>query len=423
MLGDVTVDGVGIVNRFAFAVSVLATGALAGAAVWLILYAMDVGLEIVWDRAASWFGRFYPVLMCVAGGVVIGLFARRYGPYPEDLRTVMAKVKRDGRYEHDKLGRMSVAALLPLVFGGSVGPEAGLTGVIAGLCSWAADRMRRFGAGFRELTEAGVTATLSALFTAPLYGFVAGVSGQTSDEDPKALPRWAKAAVYACAIAGALAAFLLLSHFIGGGMPLPHFEWESVGADEAVWFVPLVIAGSLGGWLFCVSDALLSRLSDRIGDRRVLKPVAAGLLLGVCGVLLPFTMFSGESQSEEISGMWTAMAPALLIATGVVKILVTAMCVNMGWRGGHFFPVIFAGISIGYGMAAITGADPVFCLCVVTAALVGGVMRKPVMAVLLLFLCFPLLAAVPMLVAAFVGSRLPLPGSLRPSEAEAPGLE
>ena len=121
-------------------------------------------------------------------------------------------------------------------------------------------------------------------------------------------------------------------------------------------------------------------------------------------------MFSGEAQAEELDAVWTGMGALVLLATGFVKIAVTAMCVNMGWRGGHFFPVIFAGISIGYGMSLLTGTDPVFCLCVVTAALVGGVMRKPVMAVLLLFLCFPLLAAIPMLIAAFVGSRIPLPG-------------
>lgn len=413
-----------VVNRLVFILSVILTGAIAGFFVWLVLFVMDVGLTLVWDGLSSWFGRFYPVLMCVIGGIVIGLFARRFGNYPEDLRTVMAKVKRDGGYDYDKLGRMSVAAVLPLVFGGSVGPEAGLTGVIAGLCTWAGQRMRRFGSDFRELTEAGVTATLSALFTAPLYGFASGMGGRTAgDSGEGSTPRWVKAVVYACAIAGALAAMLLLTHYVGGGLPLPHYEWDAVGTNELVWLVPLILIGALAGWLFCVSDALLSRVSGRFGDRPLLKPVVAGAVLGVCGVVLPFTMFSGESQAVELDSLWTGMGAALLLVTGFVKILVTAMCVNMGWRGGHFFPTIFAGISIGYGMALLSGADPVFCLCTVTAALVGGVMRKPLMAVLLLFLCFPLLAAIPMALAAFVGSRIPLPSWVSEAEREMGELE
>ena len=103
-------NGTRAVNRLIFILSVVLTGAVAGFFVWLVLFIMDVGLELVWDGMSSWFGRYYPILMCVVGGVVIGLFARRYGNYPEDLRTVMAKVKRDGRYGYDKLGRMSVAA-------------------------------------------------------------------------------------------------------------------------------------------------------------------------------------------------------------------------------------------------------------------------------------------------------------------------
>ena len=410
-------NGTRAVNRLIFILSVVLTGAVAGFFVWLVLFIMDVGLELVWDGMSSWFGRYYPILMCVVGGVVIGLFARRYGNYPEDLRTVMAKVKRDGRYGYDKLGRMSVAAVLPLVFGGSIGPEAGLTGVIAGLCSWVGDRMRRFGSDFRELTEAGVTATLSALFTAPLYGFASGMSGRPSDDgEAPAVSKWTRAAIYICAIVGALASMVLLTHFIGGGMPLPHYEWESIGTEELIWTVPLMLVGAVAGWLFCVSDALLSRVSDRIGDRPVLKPVVAGAILGICGVVLPFTMFSGESQAVELDSIWAGMGAAILLTTGFIKILITAMCVNMGWRGGHFFPVIFAGISIGYGTALLTGTDPVFCLCVVTAALVGGVMRRPVMAVLLLFLCFPLMAAIPMVLAAFVGSRIPLPSWVAEAE-------
>ena len=406
-------------NRALFLLSVILTGAIAGSLVWLILFVMNSGLDFIWNQMSSCFGTLYPVVMCIIGGVVIGLFARRYGQYPEDLRAVMSRVKRDGGYGYDKLGRISVAAVLPLVFGGSVGPEAGLTGVIAGLCSWVSDRMRRFGRDFRELSEAGVAATMSALFTAPLYGFAVGMSRRPAEDDggPK-LSGWVKAVVYICAIAGALGALMVLNHLIGGGMSLPHYDWEAIGSSEILWMIPLIVVGALAGWLFCIADASLSRLSGRIGDRPVLKPVVAGAILGVCGVVLPLTMFSGEAQVEVLDEQWAAMGAVLLLAIGLIKIVVTAMCVNMGWRGGHFFPVIFAGISIGYGMSQLTGADPVFCLCVVTAALVGGVMRKPLMAVLLLFLCFPVLAAIPMAIAAFVGSRMPLPHWVSESEAE-----
>lgn len=64
--------------------------------------------------------------------------------------------------------------------------------------------------------------------------------------------------------------------------------------------------------------------------------------------------------------------------------------IDMGWRGGHFFPVIFSGVSLGYGLAILTGADPVFCVAVCTASIMGVVMRQPVMVVGLLLMRFPL---------------------------------
>lgn len=415
-------------NRILFASSVIVTGAVAGAFVWLLLFVMNLGISFVWNILPEHFGPFFPLLACSIGGLVIGLFAKRFGSYPEDLDEVMAKVKRDGRYDYDKLGVMSAAALLPLFFGGPIGPEAGLTGAVAGICTWVGDRMKRFGSEFRQLTSVGTMAALSAIFTAPLFGFVAPLYGSVDenvDDRTIRIPKTWKIVVYLCAIAGALAAFAGLGALFGGGMSLPRFTDIHAGTVELLWLVPLALVGAAGGWLFCMGDGLFGRLSDKMGDRPVLKAVIAGTVLGVAGIVLPFAMFAGETQAEELGRMWTSMGALALLATGFVKVLLTPFCIRFGWRGGHFFPVIFAGVSIGYGMATLTGADPVFCLCACTAALVGGVMRQPLMAVLLLFLCFPVKGVIVMLAAAALGAIVPLPTAFRkkPREQEDPQSE
>ena len=414
--------GAQLANRTLFVASVIVTGAIAGAFVWLLLFAMNLGITFIWDRLPAHFGPYFPLAACLVGGLVIGLFAKKFGSYPEDLNQVMAKVKRDGRYDYDKLGVMSVSALLPLFFGGSVGPEAGLTGAVAGICTWVGDRMKRFGSDFQQLTSVGTMAALSAIFTAPLFGFAAPLYDD-GDEAKGAqaaitLPKSSKIVVYLCAIAGALAAFLGLGALFGGGLSLPRFTDIHVGATELLWLVPLALVGAAGGWLFCAFDGLFERLSERMGERPVAKALVAGLVLALMGIALPFTMFAGETQAEQLGEVWGTMTAFALLATGFGKVLVTPLCIRFGWRGGHFFPVIFAGISIGYGMAMLTGADPVFCLCASTAALVGGVMRQPLMTVLLLFLCFPVKGIVVMLAAAALGAAVPLPKALRAEQAE-----
>lgn len=404
-------------NRTLFVVSVIATGAIAGAFVWLLLFAMNLGIMFIWDKLPARFGPFFPLAVCLVGGLVIGLFAKKFGPYPEDLNEVMAKVKRDGRYDYDKMGVMSVATVLPLLFGGPIGPEAGLTGAIAGICTWVGDRMKRFGSDFQQLTSVGTMAALSAIFTAPLFGFAAPLYDD-EDETKSAqsaikLPKSSRIIVYLCAIAGALGAFLGLGALFGGSLSLPRFTDIHVGATELLWLIPLVLVGAAAGWLYCVFDGGFRRLADRIGDHPVTKALIAGLVLALVGIVLPFTMFAGETQAEQLGEAWGTMSAAALLATGLLKVFVTPLCIRFGWRGGHFFPIIFAGISIGYGMASLAGADPVFCLCACTAALVGGVMRQPLMTVLLLFLCFPVKGVVIMLAAAALGAAVPVPRALR----------
>ena len=422
-------------NRLLFLACVFVTGAVAGAAVWLFFFAMEHGIDFFWNEVPRMLGAAspelargpfgflpYPFVVCVLGGVLIGLYEKATRVKTDDLNEVMAKVKRDGGYPYDNLGKLSIAALLPLLFGGSVGPEAGLTGVIAGLASWVGDRLRRFGADFRALTTVGVQAALTALFTAPLYGFVAPLSGSANGLDEQGreadlvLPRAQKTFVYLFAIAGAMGAFTLLGDAFGGGMGMPRFSGSTAGWREVALLIPLALVGTAGGWAYHAANRATKGLSAKLGARVVLKPVLAGLLLAACGMALPYTMFAGETQATMLQTAWISIPAWALLATGFVKAALTPACINLGWRGGHFFPVIFAGVSLGYGCAALFGADPVFCVAACTAATMGAVMRQPVMAGLLLIMCFPLKGVVVLLAAAAIGAAIPLPKGLRPRE-------
>ena len=123
--------------------------------------------------------------------------------------------------------------------------------------------------------------------------------------------------------------------------------------------------------------------------------------------------FAGETQADVLMETYLTIPAGVLIATGLVKAMLTPALINLGWRGGHFFPVIFSGVSLGYGLAILTGADPVFCVAVCTASTMGAVMRQPVMVVGLLLMCFPLKGIVCMIIAAVIAAGIPLPKSLR----------
>lgn len=110
--------------------------------------------------------------------------------------------------------------------------------------------------------------------------------------------------------------------------------------------------------------------------------------------------------------------PIMLIGIAFLKIVMTNLCIQFGLKGGHFFPVIFAGVSLGYGIAMLvfeqSSGHVVFAAAMVTAALLGGIMKKPLAVTMLLFLCFPIKLFIWIFLAAAVGSKV-FQGKLRSS--------
>ena len=142
----------------------------------------------------------------------------------------------------------------------------------------------------------------------------------------------------------------------------------------------------------------------------ILKETIAGLLLGIIATFVPAVMFSGEEQMAELMTDYSKYLPCLLIAVAFLKVLVTNMCIQSGLKGGHFFPVIFAGACLGYGIAMLVFANSasnvVFAAAIVTATMLGGVMKKPLAVTVLLLICFPIKISIWIFLSALIGSKL-----------------
>lgn len=108
-----------------------------GFILWAFLKIMSAGITLIWDTIPELMNiPYYTIIVCTVGGLIIGLFRKKYGDLPEELDAVLGQVKENHRYEYKNMLSMLIAALLPLLLGASIGPEAGLTGVIVGLCYW-----------------------------------------------------------------------------------------------------------------------------------------------------------------------------------------------------------------------------------------------------------------------------------------------
>lgn len=399
-----------------FAVFSFCLGAAAGAVVWALLRIMNLGIRLVWEIIPSHLAHpvWYTFAACLAGGLLIGLWQKKFGILPESLETVMGQLKTEGSYPYDRLHVLAVSALLPLIFGGSLGPEAGLTGIIVGLCCWVGDRLKYKGAEARELANAGIAATLGVIFNAPFMGIANNFENRDLDDD-LTLPKErierkrAKTLVYVAAVIGGLGAMAGLGNFFGGSMGIPRFGRDAdITLDDWKWFLVFAAVSIVCGMFYLLMNRLTLALGQKMIKHRVASCALAGVFLAAMGTLLPWTMFSGERQMGEMMAIWQEQGFVVLFLTAIGKLLLINLCVNLGWRGGNIFPIIFAGVCMGYALALLSGAEPVFAVAVCVSALCGYIMRKPLTVMAVLLLCFPVTMIVPVAAAAYGGSLVPV---------------
>ena len=76
-------------------------------------------------------------------------------------------------------------------------------------------------------------------------------------------------------------------------------------------------------------------------------PLITGLLLGAMMHWLPLVPFAGEEQLLPLLEEVNHRGLAVLMLSGLVKLLMLGLCLETGWRGGIFFPVFLIACAFG----------------------------------------------------------------------------
>ena len=404
----------------------LAVGFVIGFAVYCIMNVSIWLTGLVWNGIGGTLNvPWFSLVTCTIGGALIGLWTWWSNDRVRPLEEVMAEFKATGSYRVNGVFKPVVTFLLPLVFGGSVGFEAGLTGLITAGCCWIRDKLKAAGLRVAAVADVTIAASMAAIFGTPLAGIVAGAESAPKEggdvlEEPDVndynMRRGVKVVLYTAAAFGAFGGIALFSHVFGAASGLPRFDAITATYAELLWMVPCLVVAYIMTLLYHGSTRLFRGVSTRLGEGPtgvIGAPVVAGVIMGAVAMALPYVLWPGEVQSEELMASWTTWTAVALIGTGLLKAIITPMCLNMGWMGGNFFPSIFAGVAVGYGLAALTGADPMLMVTVTCTAFLAGVIRKPLLALAVLFLCFPVVGLLWMGLAAIVGAALPIPRAFR----------
>ncbi|PGM96425.1 chloride channel protein [Bacillus cereus] len=384
-------------------------GSIVGATVWLFLITINFGIHFIWGYLPKFFASppYYTICVTIIGGILVGLSQKYFGINPRLMPEVMAEYKKTGRIEYHVVHQATLTAIIVLIFGASLGPEAALVGIIGGLCTWVGDRFKFALKGIQELTEVGIGATLSVMFNAPLFGYLAPTENE--GDQLAGFSKGKKAIVYLATTFAGFSVYLLLSKFDNRGSLIVNFGTSSLSINEWIAFLPLASIGAIIGFFYFKIEFTLEKIIYPFRDYKLSLGIIGGTLLGIAGTFLPYTLFSGEHQLKELVVEWNNLSFWVLFLSGILKLCITAVCLNTGWRGGHIFPIIFSGASIGYAIASIIPIDPIASVAIVTTAISSYALRKPIAVTLLLLMFFPLNLLLPMLGAAAIGNVFPLP--------------
>ena len=421
-------------NRLIFLIYALILGAFIGLLTWIFLRSISFGTEMIWSYLPAKIDFIYlPILICMIGGVFVGLCQKYFGNVPGVLSIELEEIKKTKRVDYKNLPAVAISSFLPLIFGASAGPEAALVSIIGGLSTWIADHIKATADTVKAFTEIGAAATLGAMFGSPFFGYAktfeerkgSNLLSTQSDKtkeiviemDDEIFPKNAKRIIYFAAALAGFGTFAVLSYFFPES-GIYRYEYMPYGLNEWLLLLPLAVVGGLFGNLYYISGIFIRKGIQPIKNHKVLLAVAGGFVLGAVGMILPYTMFSGEAQIAEIFAEWTSLSVIVLILTAILKIFVTRFCFLTGWRGGHIFPIIFSGLVLGYAAASLLPADPTFCALVCSAAMTCMVLRKPVAIVFLFLVICPIHYLIPLGIAAFIGILMPFPKIFEHAEEE-----
>lgn len=407
-----------------FCILAAVMGFIAATGLWFILRLINFGTELLWLRLPGVldlggpYRLIYNIVICLVGGTTIGLWQKRFGILPDSLEQVVGKIKADGTYPYNRLHIIFVAALLPLIFGGAVGPEAGLSGIVAGLCCWIGDRLKYKGDQLAALAETGFAATLGVIFGAPLFGIISNLepNDRTESYRQKLVSKRTRIVIYCFGVIGGMLSFAALDQITGHSGGLPRFAFtHEMGLDQWKWAVPLFAIGIAFSLYYQgvdhITKKLGEKLSERLGGNPLICCLIAGAVLAVCGYFFPAVMFSGEEELGYLIDEWTITSPGVMIPSAVLKLFLVALCINFGWRGGSIFPIIYSSALLGYSFALSVGMDGGFAVAVLTASLYAFILRKPATVIAVLLLCFPITYIIPIGISAIAASKIPNPFS------------
>ena len=342
-------------------------GLVSAVITFVFVVVVNVGQTLIWEQAALAVGVSVPVftlVICTLGGLLVGVLVKVFGDHTGIFAEMMLEFGKTGRFNYRHAPGIVITALVSLIAGGSLGPEAPLADACGSLGTLTAEKLKLDERETRSLGFSGLSGMLAAFLTSPFGGALLGLESARAGVDYA----WT---LFPSLVSSAFAtvAFVLLSgSYFGLLYAFPDYQPRFA---DLLFAMPLGLLGALAGAIFMIAFKQLRKIMQPLKTHLIVRGFIGGLGLGIAGALLPLTLFSGEEQTAILIEDAATLGVLMLIVLALVKLLITTLCLATGWKGGYIFPTMFAGTALGLAAHLIFPDIP---MAVAVAATMGGAM-------------------------------------------------
>ena len=347
------------------ALSVL-IGLLCGGLGGLFHYVVDLSSGMF--HAHGWLLYLLPL----AGMAIVWLYHRAGIFQDKGANLVLASLRT---------GETVPARVAPLIFAGTVltqlcGGSAGREGAALQIGAGTATCFNRVfhleGKSANRMTMCGMSALFAAVFGTPITAALFSM-------EVSAVGVLHYAALYPCLVSSITA--WEVSRYMGTtGVTMPAIPLPSPDVGTLFRVLALTLACAAVSILFLEVMHLAGRLYRRVFDGKPYRRAAVGgLLVAAATVLLGTRDYNGAGMEVAVAAVGGQAASWAFL----LKILLTALTIGAGYKGGEIVPAFFIGATFGCAAGPWLGLDPGLAAAIGLIALFCSVVNCPVASMLL----------------------------------------
>ena len=359
MRKSITEESILLISIFKWFFIASIVGVLVGIATTIFLTCLKWSADRLGQHSLYFF--LLPLALALSSYITKSLAPEAEGHGTE--KVIEAVHRHDSKIKAIVVPIKLVTTVITLACGGSAGKEGPCAQIGGGLASIVANR--------KKLVICGISAGFASVFGTPIAGAIFGIE---------------------VLFIGGIMYEVLLPTFIAGvmsyqissslGVTYFYHTIDFVPAFTELFFIKVLLAGILFGicsLLLIETLNLFQKISEKIPWWDPLK----GLLGGA--VLILLTLF----LSKDYLGLGLNTIESVLAGSKVVwyafaaKILFTCITLSFGGSGGMVTPIFFIGATFGTLLAALLGVDPATFAAIGMVALLAGAANTPIAASIL----------------------------------------